>query len=66
MPFRLSLVWSISQIKDRAGKCSGSGATVLKSAFILICSDTVSAMQPVAKADLKSRESLTAGLLPKA
>lgn len=39
---------------------------MLKSAFILICPDTISAMQPVAKADLKSKESLTVGLFPKA
>lgn len=66
VPFRLGLELSISQIKDRAGNRSGSGTTMLKSAFILICSDTISAMQPVAKADLKSKESLTLGLFPKA
>lgn len=63
---RLGTELSRSQIKDRAGKCSGSGTTMLKSAFILICSDTISAMQPVAKADLKSKESLAVGLFPKA
>lgn len=33
--FRLGLELSISQIKDSAGKYSGSGTTMLKSAFIL-------------------------------
>jgi len=64
--FRLGPELSISQIKDRAGKYSDSVTTMLKSAFILICSDTISAMQPVAKADLKFKESLTVGLFPKA
>lgn len=47
---------SRSQIKDWAGKCWGSGTTVLKSAFILIYSATISALQPGSELTLNPKD----------